>query len=40
MEISELFLVYSEGRSTERAVGAPWLQTRGIVLKINRLFRV
>jgi hypothetical protein len=35
---SELFLVYTEGRSTLPVRGTE-LQTRGIVLKINRLFR-
>ena len=35
---SELFLVYTEGRSTLPVRGTE-LQSRGIVLKINRLFR-
>ena len=35
---SELFLVYTEGRSTLTPPGNQ-LQTRGIVVKINRLFR-
>jgi hypothetical protein len=35
---SELFLVYTEGRSTFPSPGTE-LQSRGLVLKINRLFR-
>jgi hypothetical protein len=35
---SELFLVYTEGRSTLPVPGTELL-TRGIVLKVNRLFR-
>jgi hypothetical protein len=35
---SELFLVYTEGRSTFPSSGTE-LQSRGVVLKINRLFR-
>ena len=35
---SELFVVYSEGRATDTP-GAPLLQTRGLVVKVNRLFR-
>jgi hypothetical protein len=36
---SELFVVYSEGRSTLPQPGIEALQNRGIVIKINRLFR-
>jgi hypothetical protein len=36
---SELFVVYSEGRTTLPPLGAESLQSRGIVVKINRLFR-
>ena len=35
---SELFVVYSEGRET-LAVGPTALETRGFVVKFNRLFR-
>jgi hypothetical protein len=35
---SELFLVYTEGRSTLPPRGSD-LQSRGVVLKVNRLFR-
>ena len=35
---SELFLVYNEGRDTLRA-GFPDLQTRALIVKVNRLFR-
>ena len=36
---SELFVVYSEGRSTLPPVGVEALQSRGFVVKVNRLFR-
>jgi hypothetical protein len=36
---SELFVVYTEGRSTLPPIGAEALQSRGFVVKINRLFR-
>jgi hypothetical protein len=36
---SELFVVYTEGRSTLPPSGVEALQTRGVVVKINRLFR-
>jgi hypothetical protein len=36
---SELFVVYSEGRTTLPPAGADSLQSRGFVVKINRLFR-
>jgi hypothetical protein len=36
---SELFVVYSEGRDTLPA-GRSQLETRGIVVKFNRLFRL
>jgi hypothetical protein len=36
---SELFVVYSEGRNTSLD-GFPTLDTRGLVVKINRLFRL
>ena len=36
---SELFVVYSEGRSTKPPTGVEPLQNRGFVVKINRLFR-
>ena len=35
---SELFVVYNEGRDTDR-VGFPFLQNRSVVVKLNRLFR-
>ena len=35
---SELFVVYTEGRSTLGDVGVP-LENRGLVVKFNRLFR-
>ena len=35
---SELFVVYTEGRDTFPA-GATLLESRGFVVKINRLFR-
>ena len=37
---SELFLVYTEGRSTLPPIGTQALQNRGFVVKINRLFRL
>ena len=37
---SELFVVYTDGRDTAAALGAPTLQNRGIVIKANRLFRL
>ena len=37
---SELFVVYSEGRSTLPPTGIEPLQNRGFVVKINRLFRL
>ena len=37
---SELFVVYTDGRDTAAARGAPTLQNRGIVIKANRLFRL
>ena len=37
---SELFVVYSEGRSTLPPRGLEPLQNRGFVVKINRLFRL
>jgi len=37
---SELFVVYSEGRSTLPTRGIEPLQNRGFVVKINRLFRL
>jgi hypothetical protein len=36
---SELFVVYTEGRSTLPVIGIEALQSRGFVVKINRLFR-
>ena len=36
---SELFVVFFEGRSTEAPRGVEALQNRGIVVKVNRLFR-
>ena len=36
---SEMFIVYTEGRSTLPPSGLP-LQNRGIVVKINHLFRL
>jgi hypothetical protein len=36
---SELFVVYNEGRDTERA-GFPGLQNRAFIVKFNRLFRL
>jgi hypothetical protein len=36
---SELFIVYSEGRSTNHP-GFPQLDNRGFVVKVNRLFRM
>jgi hypothetical protein len=36
---SELFVVYTEGRSTLPLIGTEALQSRGFVVKINRLFR-
>ena len=36
---SELFVVYTEGRSTLPPIGSEALQSRGLVVKINRLFR-
>jgi hypothetical protein len=35
---SELFVVYNEGRDTERP-GFPGLQNRAFIVKVNRLFR-
>jgi hypothetical protein len=35
---SELFVVYNEERDT-RAIGAPMLSNRGVIVKVNRLFR-
>ena len=34
----EFFLVYSDGRDTE--VGRPQLETRSLIVKITRLFRL
>ena len=36
---SELFVVYTEGRSTLPPAGAKALPTRGVAVTINRLFR-
>jgi hypothetical protein len=36
---SELFVVYSEGRNTS-GIGYPELESRGFIVKINRLFRL
>jgi hypothetical protein len=36
---SELFVVFTEGRNTA-GTGFPTLDTRGFVVKINRLFRM
>ena len=36
---SELFVVFTEGRSTV-GPGYPFMETRGFVVKINRLFRM
>jgi hypothetical protein len=36
---SELFVVYSEGRNTS-SIGFPQLESRGFIVKINRLFRL
>jgi hypothetical protein len=36
---SELFVVFSEGRNTS-GVGFPQLESRGFIVKINRLFRL
>ena len=35
---SEVFVVYTEGRSTEPPHGTA-LENRGVIVKINRLFR-
>jgi hypothetical protein len=37
--LSELFLVYSDGRDTFREFGAPALLNRGFTVKVTRLFR-
>jgi hypothetical protein len=37
---SELFVVYTDGHDTQAPLGAPALQNRGIVVKVNRLFRL
>ena len=36
---SELFVVYTEGRNTLPPTGSTALETRGFVIKINRLLR-
>jgi hypothetical protein len=36
---SELFFVYFDGRSTEPPRGTEALQNRGVIVKVNRLFR-
>jgi hypothetical protein len=36
---SELFIVYSDARDTSDVLGRPSLQNRGVVVKINKLFR-
>ena len=37
---SEFFVVYTDGHDTQAALGTPSLQNRGIVVKVNRLFRL
>jgi hypothetical protein len=36
---SELFVVYSDAHDTSGTLGPYWLQNRGVVVKINKLFR-
>ena len=37
---SELFIVYSDGRTTPLARGIPDLQNRSFVVKVTRLFQL